>query len=367
MLLFIKSLIANFSVLFTAIYLTKKIKVIKWGAIISWRERWFYIFRFVLVALVCMFYPCWIEGNRFHFRVVPIFIAGYLGDFWVGVITGIIIGLYRLLLGGGGAISGFWVAVFAGLIGGLSGSSVVRFRWRRLAGLALSCQVIIYFIAIGLNPSLRVTSYIGQLWIFHLILNFLGIVLIYWLIMDYLKLYRSYDQVRELADTDELTRLHNRRYLNGKIQQMIERCTIKNRPLAIILLDVDNFKQVNDYYGHLTGDRALKVCGKILKESVRPSDLVVRYGGEEFVVVLSDVSLSEAEQIAERIRAKVAEQKVSIYGSSETIGITVSIGLVVFPWGGTSAEELLHNADLALFSAKRQGKNRVVTGCSKQS
>ncbi|MBI5598650.1 MAG: diguanylate cyclase [Deltaproteobacteria bacterium] len=164
-------------------------------------------------------------------------------------------------------------------------------------------------------------------------------------------------KIQELSITDPLTTLYNRRYLNLRLAEEWARSVRHNQPLSVLLSDADNFKSVNDTYGHEKGDEVLKGIAGILKKNVRKEDLAARYGGEEFVLVLPDTTSDEAYAFAERIR-KASEGKPYDWMDRP---VTVSIGVATFPDVKVSNfEELLQTADQAMYKAKVGGKNRVV-------
>ena len=162
--------------------------------------------------------------------------------------------------------------------------------------------------------------------------------------------------VQRQAVTDELTGLANRRRFLTQLDAEVARSRRSGSPLAIVLSDLDDFKQVNDKSGHEAGDRALRAFADILREVVRDVDLPVRLGGEEFAVLLPDTDLAGAANLAERIRA--ALEAAEIESGSEPIQVTASFGVSCFPLA-VGAEELLVDADRRLYEAKRRGKNRV--------
>ena len=162
----------------------------------------------------------------------------------------------------------------------------------------------------------------------------------------------------ELAITDGLTGLYNRRYLERQLAQLVQSAAAGERPLAVLALDVDFFKSVNDTYGHAAGDRVLQELGARLRSNVRGSDLACRSGGEEFVVVLNEAPLATAERVGERIRKAIAG-KPFLAAPGCHLPVTVSVGAASLLGAGEGAEELLKRADLALYRAKREGRNRV--------
>ncbi|HJZ88692.1 MAG TPA: diguanylate cyclase [Polyangia bacterium] len=167
-------------------------------------------------------------------------------------------------------------------------------------------------------------------------------------------------RLAELAVTDPLTLLHNRRHVYFELEREFVRSRRYGHPLSLMMLDVDHFKQVNDTHGHPIGDRVLKLLADILRGSVRATDLVGRVGGEEFMVLAPETGISSIGKVAERIRLAIGHRSAAAEGVGIP-GITVSIGVATseHPQVGTS-EQLVRQADEALLSAKREGRNRVV-------
>ena len=160
------------------------------------------------------------------------------------------------------------------------------------------------------------------------------------------------------ATTDEMTGLYNYRFLVGFLDQQVNLAERSGSPLSVLMLDLDHFKGINDSHGHLAGDRLLRQFAGLLVETIRKSDLAVRYGGEEFVVVMANTARDDAEVVADKIRAAVEEMVVRLDDGTE-MRITVSLGGVTFPVGSKGARNLLDLADRALYAAKRNGRNRV--------
>jgi diguanylate cyclase (GGDEF)-like protein len=174
-----------------------------------------------------------------------------------------------------------------------------------------------------------------------------------------LERYRFLAVVQRQASIDDLTGLYNHRFLVDYLAQQIALAERMETPLALLMLDLDLFKQLNDTYGHHAGDIALQAFARVLVQSVRRADLAARYGGEEFVVVMSNTSRDEAQLVAEKIRAAVARTVIDLGEQVGTVGLTVSIGGAAFPEDTVSARELITIADRALYAAKRSGRNRV--------
>ena len=166
-------------------------------------------------------------------------------------------------------------------------------------------------------------------------------------------------RLEALAQTDPLTQLVNRRALTARLVAEMERVRRYNAPLALLLLDLDHFKRVNDTHGHLAGDDVLFAVATVLQRAVRSVDTVARYGGEEFVIILPETGRQGALSFAERLREKLAAHPFTI-AHGEEISLTASIGVATYPSPGMeSVEDLLRSADSALYRAKGRGRNLV--------
>ncbi|MFA4991801.1 MAG: sensor domain-containing diguanylate cyclase [Candidatus Omnitrophota bacterium] len=166
-----------------------------------------------------------------------------------------------------------------------------------------------------------------------------------------------YKKVQDIAITDSLTEVSTRRYFLERFSEEIRRAMRHKTSLSFLMLDLDHFKAKNDKFGHLVGDVILKEVAALLKTSLREIDIIGRYGGEEFGVVLAGIGRDGAMQVAERIRLSVGNAVFKAY--DEVVSTTLSIGLSVFPDDGASREDLIEKADKALYKAKEKGRNRV--------
>ncbi len=174
------------------------------------------------------------------------------------------------------------------------------------------------------------------------------------------RLRSNFQQSMELAITDPLTRLHNRRYMEIHLGTLLEKTREAHRPLSVLLVDIDFFKAINDTYGHDAGDEVLKEFAARLRSSVRGVDLACRFGGEEFVIVMPEADLSIASAVGERLRRRIAGETFAINNNTQRIEVTISVGVSVRQPEDTTADPLLKRADQALYRAKRDGRNRVV-------
>ncbi len=167
-------------------------------------------------------------------------------------------------------------------------------------------------------------------------------------------------RLEQLAQTDPLTQLLNRRALTERITAEMERALRYDSTLALLMIDLDHFKRVNDTYGHLVGDDVLRDVAKLLVDTIRVSDIVARYGGEEFLVLLPETDDAGAESFADRIRAAVEEHDFTDGGEHPQLRLTASIGVAMYPAARVeSVEDLFARADAALYRAKADGRNRV--------
>jgi diguanylate cyclase (GGDEF)-like protein/PAS domain S-box-containing protein len=171
-------------------------------------------------------------------------------------------------------------------------------------------------------------------------------------------LLKNQELLLEQSVRDHLTGLFNRRYMEETLERELLRCSRKHISLGIIMLDVDDFKQFNDTYGHAVGDVILRELGSLLTQYVRGEDVACRYGGDEFLIILPDVSQEITRERAELLCEHARNINVQIDGQSvETI--TLSLGVVVFPKDGSTNDIILQAADRALYRAKNEGRNRV--------
>lgn len=171
------------------------------------------------------------------------------------------------------------------------------------------------------------------------------------------ELTRAQHALRELSRLDGLTRVSNRMFLMESLETELGRSRRFGHPFSLLLIDLDHFKQVNDRYGHIQGDRALQQVVERVRSVIRPADIIGRYGGEEFVIGLVETDQAAAEQVAERIRLQVAHAPIE--ADSERTCLTVSIGLATLNNGVERIEPLIDRADRAMYRAKAAGRNRV--------
>ncbi len=168
----------------------------------------------------------------------------------------------------------------------------------------------------------------------------------------------------ELAIVDGLTGLNNRRYLDNHLKILFDRAAVRGRPISICMTDIDRFKLVNDTYGHDVGDEVLREFAARIRSTVRGADLACRYGGEEFVVVMPDTPMELATSVAERLRALIEDKPFHVRSIDRELSITASLGIATSSGAFGAPDELLKQADRALYEAKHTGRNRVVAAAA---
>ncbi|MDF2614508.1 MAG: diguanylate cyclase [Clostridia bacterium] len=214
--------------------------------------------------------------------------------------------------------------------------------WHVSNNLVLEAQVI---------SEMKVKYY--KLFIFTAIINLLLIVSIIIFVKRYVQ-----DKIEIMAIHDPLTKIFNRNYLNEYMEHEIERVSRHSRNLALVMIDIDHFKNINDTYGHNQGDYALQELVRTVQKNIRKYDVFARFGGEEFIVVLPETDIRNAKEVAERIREAVENHKIK--GIEK---MTVSLGVAGFVEGDME-ESIIKRADAALYEAKNNGRNRVEIACA---
>jgi two-component system cell cycle response regulator len=176
------------------------------------------------------------------------------------------------------------------------------------------------------------------------------------------RLRSNYERSLSLALTDSLTGLYNRRYTVRHLDGLMSRTRDSGKPVSVLLFDIDHFKSVNDTYGHAAGDTVLQAIGQRASANLRGTDMVARFGGEEFVVVMSDTSRELAAMVAERIRECIAIEPIQIpHSDAAGVTVTVSIGVATAGLEDVTPDDILRRADTAMYRAKAGGRNRVET------
>lgn len=290
------------------------------------------------------------------YRNIPIVIIGLYSSFSSVMITSLIIGIFRIAFFGWNTVSlaSFAFALTMGVSCGLIRKSKLKnhAKWI-LATLSVSLVSCFGFIVFIRDRSLLkdvMTAYM---------LCMLFVSSCAFFLMNYiLKSNEKYYKLEESSCIDFLTGLLNVRYFDKTLNDVMAHAKELNKNVSLLFIDIDHFKKVNDTYGHLNGDIVLKTLSELLQNQSRSTDVVTRYGGEEFIILLIDCGLTEAKNAAERICAMVENHEFDTQ-SKDKIRITVSIGVACYPETTAAEDKLIEQADIALYKAKRSGRNRV--------
>ncbi len=167
------------------------------------------------------------------------------------------------------------------------------------------------------------------------------------------------EKMNSMIIREGLTGLFNKAYIRQRLEEEFYRAKRYDHDLSLMMIDLDNFKDLNDRYGHAAGDHLLRYFSQLIIETVRPSDIAARYGGEEFLVILPETNKDEAGFLAERLRQRISLYPFRVDSRKEDILFTISVGVTSFPEFGQSSDELIVLADEALYQAKKNGKNKV--------
>jgi len=175
---------------------------------------------------------------------------------------------------------------------------------------------------------------------------------------------KKYDELRKkefrIARTDKLTGLANRHYFDQKLREEVEYADEYKAVLNVLMFDLDNFKSFNDFYGHMSGDKLLTLFADIIKQCIRKSDIPVRYGGEEFMILIRDLDIFIAQNVGERIRRQLEKQRIYVGSGDDRKKVSVSCGIAQYPYHSKNIKQVIEYADQALYHAKEIGKNAVV-------
>jgi diguanylate cyclase (GGDEF)-like protein len=197
-----------------------------------------------------------------------------------------------------------------------------------------------------------------------LALVLLAIALVFPLVRD---LRRQHERAEEEAITDALTGLSNQRRFRQILGKEVERAKRFDRPLSVVMLDLDDFKEINDTHGHLQGDRVLREVGRVMRAESREVDEPARYGGEEFAIVLPETRIDGAMEVGERVRRRLDEMRLPLDGLDEDLTVRASVGVSGSPEQTLDATSLIKAADQALYRAKQQGKNRTARAAGRRA
>lgn len=291
------------------------------------------------------------------FRNIPIIFSGLYTGFVPAVITSLIIGLFRILYFGisVSSLTAFVAALITGLgIGFISNLNVSRYKkWSYCVVFALLGGSLAYCFLLS-NKGVLIT-FLPVYWSSSVITAYF--IFIY---TEYItETNKMYRKLKEESTKDFLTGLNNVRQFDKSFNQVTQEVVERQESLAALFIDIDFFKKINDTYGHSEGDLILKQLAEILVESCRSFDQVFRTGGEEFVILLFNSNSENAVDIAERIRGNVETHNFEL-SDQRKIKLTVSLGIAVYPETTGDIDNLIKNADAAMYAAKQNGRNQTV-------
>lgn len=292
-------------------------------------------------------------------RTTMFMLAGFFAGPAAGLVSAAIGVVFRIYLGGAGALAGCLViAISAGL--GLFGYYVLR---RKEAPIGFQSLVIFAFLsplaslAVLVFPWSAVERFLTEAFLPLSLTRIAGVIALGTIMLHEQARLAAERRVRELAITDELSGLANRRAFYAAMEREAARQDRLDAPFSVLLMDIDRFKAINDSFGHPVGDEVIRRLAAVLRDHSRAADIPARIGGEEFALLLPDTPPAVADEIAERIRRAIADQ--TIQTSRGAITFTVSIGTSSNGLAGGSVEAMLTAADTALYASKNAGRNRV--------
>lgn len=347
----------NASIVIAVMYLSYKIKERFIHQITIIGTDWIYALFFTILTLSVMINPYEFQGMRLDLREAPLFLAGFVGGWKVGILSAIIPGIFRWSLGGPTVLEGLLQAfALPVLVGSLfhnkknlqsSPYSLINIR-----------RMLLFFLLYELLKSLwMVWSTPATVWIVLLMSAFASVAAlgISAMLNDFNRTVISRMELEFYSNHDPMTGLPNMRYFTNRVNKMIK----DQVPIVITMFDVDYFKQYNDTNGHQAGDEVLKGIAKILQKNIRTGDIVGRYGGEEFIICFTNISdIEEVSKLSDKLRKDVESYRFENESCQPFGDITISIGVSRLV-RGESLEKLIGEADNALYTAKQNGRNQI--------
>lgn len=307
---------------------------------------------------ILMIYSVHVTSNIIiDFRYIPILLTAIFTGFLPTIIASIVIGTFRVLYFGVSEPS--IIALIVALITGIGFSIIFSLKLSRKRKWIFSNFYLFFIIFIAFFVVLK----FSMLFLETISIFYIGYIFVCWLVFIYTEYLsesvRINKRLKNEATKDFLTGLNNVRQFDSSFNSISQLALRKGEKLSLLFLDIDFFKKVNDTYGHNKGDIVLKTLAEILVDTLRIFDIVSRNGGEEFSILLLDCPANHAVEIAERLRKKVETHKF-IISDEVSLNITISIGVSTYPDTTNIIDNLLEDADKALYEAKRTGRNKVV-------
>lgn len=352
-------LINNWSAIVTCVFFLIKLKnTFEYKTKLKWIEKIISICLWGLLSVFVMLQPINYEGMIFDLRAVPIFYITLNQGLICGISASIFPIIYRIFIGGFTVLEG----IYLGILSAVFFATVYRIIEKKffenqnqiLPIFKWSSYIVIYLIFKG-SFEIILLKIDWNLAILNFIFNYLGILSIIILFNDANKNILIKKNLEFLSNYDPLTQIYNRRYFFDRLENLLRIREHTKEKIYFIIFDIDNFKLVNDTYGHDNGDETLKVVSKTVLETIRKTDILGRIGGEEFGVILNGLRTKEqAYKVANKIRIAVCEAQIEYVGN-----VTISLGMEVFREEYT-LQDFYRNTDRALYRAKRTGKNKVI-------
>ena len=262
------------------------------------------------------------------------------------------------------------ISMFSYQFGGLSSDIYILFFFiiayygiNMGASQAVSASIFV-IILYSISSVFSAKNYMEDLSLLKLVIRDFFIILTATSASKVMKEVKKYDQMHKkefkLARTDKLTGLANRHYFDQKLKDEVEYADLSGKPLNVLIFDLDNFKSFNDNYGHVWGDKLLSLFSDIIRQSIRRTDIPVRFGGEEFLILIRDLDTEAAKGVGDRVRRELENQRIFVGNEANRRKVTVSCGVAQYPKHSKNIKEVIENADKALYHAKEIGKNIVV-------
>jgi diguanylate cyclase len=317
---------------------------------------------FGLGAVIAMLAPTQLgSGGQIDGRSIVVGLGAAFGGVPAAVVSAAIAGCFRYFVVGGGSALVGTIGIALAAILGLAWMRICTCNGRpnpaqlALAGVMISFQAVV----VVMLPYERAVAFIMNFYPLLLIASVVGAMVLGSLISRERHILDSRDEWRQMAEIDQLTGLRNRRHMEFAFEKLTNQQLMTDTEHAIILLDIDHFKRINDEYGHAAGDEALKAFARTLQDNTRSDDIVARMGGEEFCILLKDTPRSMAEMVAQRILKSVRNAPIQL--GDATIKMTVSGGVTAFQSIDANYPNLMAQADSALYQAKEAGRDRILS------
>jgi len=354
----LRDLFVNGTILISFIFISSQIfKKSFLNLSVSYRDKFLFGLTQGLLGIILMLFTIHITPKVImDFRHIAILLAALYGGGFAAIIAGITISIFRLSYFGVStpaiiaSINMFNVAIACALLSKLKHKQLKKWIYMSF----IACLIITSSFLLIIKDSVTLYHTLVCFWIAS---STIGILAYY--ISNYMNTsIKLLDKLEQESTIDFLTGLNNVRQFDNTLNQSFLNVKNKNERLSILIIDIDFFKKVNDTYGHLAGDSVLQQLGMVLSTFSRSFDIVSRIGGEEFSVILPDCPSEQAIEVAERLRVAVETYKF-IISDEIKINISISIGAATYPDNVEDLEELIKQADTALYSAKRTGRNKV--------